>query len=68
MRIYGDWAGSSKGVREDKDRCVVSVHGIGWQDHQCSRMRGHGQDGLFCKQHGKKHTLSSRSVPADKEN
>lgn len=38
---------------EDISRCVVSVSGRGrWpSSHQCNRPRGHGPDGLYCKQH-----------------
>lgn len=51
-RTYGQWAGNPKGKREDKTRCIVEV----WDNyigHQCSRKRGYGIDGLYCKQHAK---------------
>jgi len=53
VRWYGKWAGSPKGRREDPARCVEQVHepGRGFHVHQCNRKRGHGPDGLFCKQH-----------------
>lgn len=49
---YGKWAGNPKGQEQDPVRCVVEV----WQandckSRQCKRRRGHGQNGLFCKQH-----------------
>lgn len=36
----------------DPERCIVSVKGC-WDvwPHQCSRKRGHGTKGLYCKQH-----------------
>lgn len=56
-RRYGDWAGNPKGHAEDTKRCIVEVwptSGNGWIPYQCSRKRGHGPDGLYCKQHGAK--------------
>ena len=53
-RTYGSWAGNPKGVPEDKDRCIERVLGVReWVSHQCSRKRGYGIDGLYCKQHAK---------------
>ena len=40
------------GVPENQSRCVAAV----WDrtfGSQCSRRRGHGPDGLWCKQHTK---------------
>ena len=31
-----------------------------WYPHQCSRRRGHGPDGLYCKQHAKKHNMEAQ--------
>lgn len=52
-RRYGAWAGMPEGVPEDKSRCVVEVSepGRGILFHQCYRSRGHGTNGLLCKQH-----------------
>ena len=50
MRRYGTWAGSE--TAENKACCVVLVS-QGWYTYQCSRKRGHGPDGLYCKQHAK---------------
>lgn len=66
MRYYGRWAGDPKGRAEDPSRCAASV--TGWPSHirhQCSRKRGHGKDGLFCKQHGSKYR--NPYVPRDQE-
>lgn len=53
-RIYGAWAGNLKGRPEDITHCVKEVWpstGVGWISYQCQRKRGHGPDGLYCKQH-----------------
>ncbi len=41
---------------EDVRRCIEVVRGWnGWHHPQCSRKRGFGEDGLYCKQHARKH-------------
>jgi hypothetical protein len=52
-RRYGAWAGRPQGTAEDLTCCVVSVHdgSRGSVGRQCNRKRGHGPDGLYCKQH-----------------
>ena len=53
-RRYGQWAGNPDGVREDPTRCIQEVYPrMEWHPSQCLRKRGHGPDGLYCKQHGK---------------
>jgi len=55
-RRYGSWAGNPNGVPEDSTRCIESVSDQGgFLFHQCLRKRGYGPDGLYCKQHAKKH-------------
>lgn len=56
LRIYGAWAGNPKGITEDTSRCIEEVwpRNHGWVPHQCQRPRGHGPDGLYCKQHARK--------------
>ena len=67
MRMYGSWAGRRDGVPEDKTRCVASVPSQ-WITAQCSRKRGHGMDGLYCKQHAKMLADGLHlHVPADAE-
>lgn len=44
---------SYSGTKEDKARCVASVFG-NWHSSQCSRPRGHGEGGEYCKQHAAK--------------
>jgi hypothetical protein len=58
QRRYGVWAGQPKGMPEDPNRCIEEVHASRWISHQCSRKRGHGPDGLYCKQHAKQHTVT----------
>ncbi len=55
LRIYRQWAGNPKGQKEDITKCIKSVPdgGRSCLSHQCMRKRGHGPDGLYCKQHGK---------------
>ena len=50
LRTYGAWAGSPKGEQEDVSRCVEGVFS-GFTHYQCRRKRGHGKNGLYCKQH-----------------
>ena len=56
-RRYGVWNGCPKGKPEDPTHCIEEVwlSGSSWIPYQCSRKRGHGPDGLYCKQHAKKH-------------
>ena len=52
QRIYGKWAGNPKGIPEDTTRCIKGVWlSRAMRAYQCARKRGHGPDGLFCKQH-----------------
>jgi hypothetical protein len=54
-RRYGTWAGNPKGQSEDLNCCVESVYGTGrYISGQCSRKRGHGPNGEYCKQHAKR--------------
>lgn len=57
--VYGAWAGHPNGTPEDETRCIEEVatreRWITW--HQCFRKRGHGIDGLFCKQHATQQNM-----------
>jgi hypothetical protein len=56
-RRYSCRAIRPDGTPEDPTRCIEEVwptDGL-WISYQCSRKRGHGPDGLYCKQHAKKH-------------
>lgn len=69
MRRYNKWAGNPKGDHEDTTQCVVQCHEMRGGAHQCPRKRGHGPDGLYCKQHAKmlaEGRLSKRAVPQDR--
>ena len=57
LRIYGRWAGNPQGIKENLTRCAEQVHesGRGIRFYQCTRNRGYGPDGLYCKQHAKKY-------------
>jgi len=52
LEVYGAWAGNPKGRIEDETCCIKDIWG-GYSagSYQCSRKRGHGPDGLYCKQH-----------------
>lgn len=56
-RRYGVWGGCVWGQAEDPTRCTEEVWPANLQGipQQCSRKRGHGPDGLYCKQHAKQH-------------
>ena len=65
-RRYGCWAGKPNGNAEDLTRCAESVRGSGggfssFISVQCSRARGHGLNGEYCKQHAKRYP----AVPSD---
>ncbi len=67
MRRYGAWAGEPKGYSEDVTLCVAEVTGRAITFYQCSRKRGHGPDGLYCKQHANKLAAGNRVfVPNEK--
>lgn len=55
LRTYTSWAGNNRGVPEDRTRCIakVSYSGRSVLLRQCSRKRGYGKDGLYCKTHAK---------------
>ena len=55
LRRYGQWAGSPNGSPEDVTLCIEEVYPAGRSiiPAQCRRKRGHGKDGLYCKQHAR---------------
>ena len=59
MRVYGMYE-----VLEDATRCFWAVreppHYV--HEYQCRRKRGHGPDGLFCKQHARMWEEAQRVV------
>jgi len=53
MRRYGH-----ENIAEDSTRCIIEVvippvDLFYAESHQCKRQRGHGEEGLFCRQHSK---------------
>lgn len=60
-RRYGQWGGNPRGVQENVTRCVESIY-PSWTrspiSQQCSRKRGYGPNGEYCKQHAKKLPLT----------
>lgn len=48
---------------EDPKRCIAEVplQPGGWHWIQCSRKRGYGEDGLYCKQHAKRYPVKEGS-------
>jgi hypothetical protein len=52
---YGCWAGYPKGHKQNETKCVKEIS-CGQRSclfTQCSRKRGYGHNGLYCKQHAK---------------
>ncbi len=54
-RYYGKWGGNPRGARENKDHCIAECY-ENWtrRFYQCTRKRGHGPNGDYCKQHAKR--------------
>ncbi len=67
-RIYGGWAGNPRGIAEDKTLCIQNVWGDFGHGHQCSRKRGHGKDGLYCKQHDPERVAAAEEKKDDELN
>lgn len=64
-RIYGKWGGNPQGVKEDTQKCIASIWSA-YVNHQCPRPRGHGKDGLYCKQHDPETVAQKRKALEDK--
>lgn len=61
MRRYGESAMNPRGFKENPTKCVEEVwERSGWHSYQCRRLRGHGPDGLYCKQHAKQKEAHDR--------
>lgn len=52
-KSYGAWAGFPSGHKPDLSRCCEGVWSRErWaRQYQCTKPRGHGPDGAYCKQH-----------------
>lgn len=55
IRVYG----RDRHIYENKDLCIAGVFDD-WRSGQCSRRRGHGIDGSFCKQHAKTYLTTDK--------
>ncbi len=49
LRVYG---ARTRPLPEEISQCITGVWSYG-DAFQCQRKRGHGKDGLYCKQHAK---------------
>lgn len=49
---YNCWGGNPKGWAYRPEDCAYEVMN-GWHSYQCCRKKGHGPEGLYCKQHAK---------------
>jgi hypothetical protein len=56
LKRYGRWVENPEGFIENPINCLYEVYtnNLGDHGHQCSRKRGYGPDGLYCKMHAKK--------------
>ena len=68
-RIYGQWAGDPNGQLENPANCIEENRRIRmWgRGAQCTRKRGHGPDGLYCKQHAKRHDVDRAAYDHETE-
>jgi len=60
LRWYGGWAGNPRGHVEIPEDCIEEVFPRdGYLSAQCTRKRGHGLNGEYCKQHAKRYPAVS---------
>jgi len=60
------WYGVRSGARENPTWCIVQVDSRTYGLGQCTRRRGHGPDGLYCKRHARMLEQGKRlTVPKD---
>ena len=64
-RMYG--YGLSR-TKEDQACCIEHVFGARCTSHQCVRKRGHGPDGLYCKQHDPAAVTARRRASQERYN
>lgn len=70
---YGIWGGNPGGDLPDPDRCAAKVTPPGDRvSRQCSRPRGHGPEGAFCRTHAPnsnaaREALSQQRMAAARE-
>lgn len=65
-RRYGIWAGNPGGTAENPALCITAVGfgDFGGHGHQCRRPRGHGDGGLYCRQHAEQAARNATSEKA----
>ena len=51
--VYNYSSARPEGTPERPKDCIFEVYEPRCWSHQCCRPRGHGKNGLFCKQHAK---------------
>ncbi len=61
MRKYGSYH-----VPEDPTRCVEEVFSHYKSLHQCTRKRGHGPGGWYCRQHAKSIIILPKSYERER--
>ena len=64
LKRYGQWAGYPTGVAYNPNRCAYPVSDGRRTpfNHQCSKPKGHGDRGLFCKQHARKFPAAEKEI------
>lgn len=66
-RAYGEWAGNPKGNVPVFTRCCANLHDRYHPGgYQCTRKRGYGPDGAYCKLHDP-DAVKVRREKADQE-
>lgn len=67
-KAYGQWAGNEAGRKPDFTRCCKNLFDIRSAPggYQCSRKRGHGPGGAYCKVHDPKAVKARREASMQK--
>ena len=66
-RRYGQWAGNTSGVAENLYNCIQVVW-FGMMHRQCSKRRGYGDGGMYCKQHDPNAVAARQKASGDANN
>ena len=69
LRVYDTGTAIARNDPEDPICCIEEVNDSGgWHSYQCTRKRGYGPKGEYCKQHARmverttNHALSGREL------
>ncbi len=67
MRRYNKHYDQPGGVPEIAGRCIAEVNHSALANIQCARKRGHGREGLFCRQHARLDAMAGGGlrIPRD---